>query len=152
MIADPARLEQIRQEHEEDERDGYLFESTEQIAVRDTYMHHQRGELLAALAVAEAQRAQLQTSHSGEGTFPCTCQSYPHSPNCGLDARLVWLREQNAALTAQLAQARQWEEHYYEVRQQRDEALAQLAQARQATKANSPIPLANEQLSRWFLP
>jgi len=55
--------------------------------------------LLIRSEAAEQQVADLQRAHTAEGTFPCTCGSYPHSPNCGLDARLVALREQVDALT-----------------------------------------------------
>ena len=37
---------------------------------------------------------ELSNVHTGEGTFICTCTSYPHSPDCGIDARIVALREQ----------------------------------------------------------
>src|SRR3990167_4797746 len=41
--------------------------------------------------------AELERNHLGEGTFTCTCNSYPHAPNCGLDERLIALTEQLAA-------------------------------------------------------
>jgi hypothetical protein len=44
----------------------------------------------------------LKNNHLGEGTFTCTCNSYPHSPNCGLDARLAKVLDKNAALRAAL--------------------------------------------------
>jgi hypothetical protein len=40
----------------------------------------------------EADIAQLRFNHPAEGTVRCTCNSYPHTPNCGLDERLVVLR------------------------------------------------------------
>jgi hypothetical protein len=47
----------------------------------------------------------LKNNHLGEGTFTCTCNSYPHSPNCGLDARLAKVLDENAALRAWVKQA-----------------------------------------------
>src|SRR3990167_6815515 len=44
--------------------------------------------------------AELERNHLGEGTFTCTCNSYPHAPNCGLDERLIALTEQLAEANA----------------------------------------------------
>jgi len=40
----------------------------------------------------EAELAALRTNHTKEGTVTCTCDSFPHTPNCGLDERLTALR------------------------------------------------------------
>ncbi|MCR4339568.1 MAG: hypothetical protein NUW01_06740 [Gemmatimonadaceae bacterium] len=44
---------------------------------------------------------ELEATHLGEGTIPCTCHSYPHHPDCGLDERLVRLRATLAELEAE---------------------------------------------------
>ena len=49
-----------------------------------------------------AEVEQLKYSHPAEGTVVCTCNSYPHMPNCGLDERLVLLRARVAALEGAL--------------------------------------------------
>lgn len=42
--------------------------------------------------------AELEYGHPGEGTTVCTCKSYPHTASCGLDERLIALREENKRL------------------------------------------------------
>lgn len=51
----------------------------------------------AVRAPLEARIVKLQWSHPAEGTIECTCNSYPHTPNCGLDERLVILRAKTEA-------------------------------------------------------
>ena len=42
----------------------------------------------------------LRLRHTGEGTFACTCHSYPHTPDCGTDERIIALRQQLAEARA----------------------------------------------------
>ena len=53
---------------------------------------------LIEIAALREQVDELSKVHTGEGTFPCTCTSYPHSHDCGIDARIVALRERQRVL------------------------------------------------------
>jgi len=66
-------------------------------------LHAFCGQLEVALAAKDQRIAELERNHVGEGTFICTCHSYPHAPNCGLDERLIALTEQLAEANAKLA-------------------------------------------------
>jgi len=55
-----------------------------------------QAEIVAAnerIKMLEDEVAELRFNHPGEGTVRCTCNNYPHTPNCGLDERLVKLQE-----------------------------------------------------------
>src|SRR5512135_302356 len=59
-----------------------------------------RPAVAAELRETYGEIERLQKIHSAEGTFRCTCNSYPHSPNCGLDERLISQRAELARLRA----------------------------------------------------
>ena len=60
--------------------------------VKELFEHAR--QLERELAAKDRRIAELERNHLGEGTFTCTCHSYPHAPNCGLDERLIVLTEQ----------------------------------------------------------
>jgi hypothetical protein len=68
---------------------------------------HKRAEAAEALCEqAQQERDELRLSHSGEGTHACTCRSYPHLPDCGLDWRILALRTRAEAAEAENATLR----------------------------------------------
>jgi hypothetical protein len=63
-------------------------------------------DILSTMASGlQAENEQLRRNHAGEGTFRCTCNSYPHAPNCGLDERLVALQGEVERLRELLREA-----------------------------------------------
>ena len=55
-----------------------------------------------AIAFLRHEIARLRFNHPAEGTVRCTCNSYPHTPNCGLDERLVLARAEIERLSEEL--------------------------------------------------
>lgn len=65
-----------------------------------------RSVVAAELRKMYAEIERLQKIHSAEGTFRCTCNSYPHSPNCGLDERLISQQAEITRMRAELARVK----------------------------------------------
>lgn len=59
-----------------------------------TLYHMKWADVHTALRFLLAENERLRNAHTHEGTVRCTCNAYPHDPNCGLDERLVALHSE----------------------------------------------------------
>lgn len=69
------------------------------------FWEHQHELDMKLLQDKEQRIATLEANHTAEGTFRCTCNSYPHIPTCGMDDRMVKLEQERDRLQAQLEKA-----------------------------------------------
>ena len=74
----------------------------DQLDLMKRYGKMNMDQLLHRLRDAEQENDKLRYNHSGEGTVACTCHSYPHNPNCGMDERIARLRHALVEATAAL--------------------------------------------------